>query len=107
MAAAAIHGLRDSIHHRLHKSEDERSKSKPDVLHNSNSQPAQRPHHTHEEETQLIQSWEGQKHVLEPEEVCRAGEEKHMGTSSNTLSCDDFNLLKTLGTGALWETGAG
>lgn len=52
-----------------------------------------------EEEKQKLAAWEDNKHPLEPEEVAKDPSEKPVGHSSKLLRKEDFDLIKTLGTG--------
>jgi hypothetical protein len=109
MAAAAINTLRD-LPHKLRKSIHGSIDHSSDSAHHSDAyhhdQHHKKPEHgsreekrLHERETKQILSWEKDKHTLRPEEIVKRGEDKHVGFSSETLRCDDFDLLKTLGTG--------
>lgn len=53
-----------------------------------------------EEEKRTLAQWEEQKHPLNPDQVDQDPELKMVGHSSNVLRQDDFELIKTLGTGA-------
>jgi protein kinase A len=53
-----------------------------------------------EEEKHFISSWEGNKHPLSPSQVASDPEKKKIGHSSRHLRLEDFELIKTLGTGA-------
>lgn len=52
-----------------------------------------------EEEKQKIAEWEANKRPLEPNEVAVAPNNKPVGHSSKYLRKEDFDLIKTLGTG--------
>jgi protein kinase A len=96
MAAAAINHLRDFPHKlRKHESHDEATHQHPNNAHHE----SHHEHHQHEEEKKQILNWEREKHTLRPDEIVKRGAEKHVGFSSERLRCDDFDLLKTLGTG--------
>ncbi|KAF2860417.1 serine/threonine-protein kinase YPK2/YKR2 [Piedraia hortae CBS 480.64] len=53
----------------------------------------------HEQERQQLVDWERVKEPLEPEQVMVDPQKKPVGHSSKYLRRDDFNLIKTLGTG--------
>jgi hypothetical protein len=53
-----------------------------------------------EEEKQHLAQWEAQKHTLSPDEIDIDPEKKPVGHSSKVLRQEDFELIKTLGTGA-------
>jgi type IV secretory pathway VirB9-like protein len=95
MAAAAINHLRE-LPHKLRKRESSDDSAKDQQKPQYNSPEAQQQH---EEEKRQILSWENEKHALRPEDIVKRGEDKHVGFSSERLRCDDFDLLKTLGTG--------
>lgn len=52
-----------------------------------------------EEEKQKLAEWEAQKQPLEPHEVAQSPSKKPVGHSSKVLRKEDFDLIKTLGTG--------
>lgn len=52
-----------------------------------------------EDEKQRIAEWEAEKRSLEPSEVAESPNKKPVGHSSKYLRKDDFDLIKTLGTG--------
>lgn len=93
MATAAMHRL---ISHGLgeHKSHDN-ADAKPNAQPESNEvDMADR-----EDEKQFIANWEEEKRPLKPEEIEQDPEHKRLGHSSSSLRVEDFNLVKTLGTG--------
>lgn len=53
-----------------------------------------------EEEKQTLAQWEAEKHVLSPDEIAIDPNDKVVGHSSKVLREEDFELIKTLGTGA-------
>ena len=59
-----------------------------------------------EQEKHFIATWEAgsQKSPLPPNEVAKDPTQKQVGHSSKHLRCEDFTLLKTLGTGKLSTT---
>jgi protein kinase A len=52
-----------------------------------------------EEEKRMLADWEAEKRPLEPAEIAVDPSKKVVGHSSKHLRCEDFQLLKTLGTG--------
>ena len=50
-------------------------------------------------EKQFIVHWDDQKGLLEPKEITIDPERKRLGHKSSSLRIEDFNLIKTLGTG--------
>lgn len=52
-----------------------------------------------EEEKQRLTEWENEKRTLEPNEVAESPSKKPVGHSSKYLRKEDFELIKTLGTG--------
>ena len=60
-----------------------------------------------EEEKQRLTEWENEKRTLEPNEVAANPNKKPVGHSSKYLRKEDFELIKTLGTGTfarVWLT---
>jgi hypothetical protein len=60
---------------------------------------------TIEQEKQFIAEFAEQQHPLPPEEVQQDPRNKELGKSSKALSVDDFELVRTLGTGACCGNG--
>lgn len=52
-----------------------------------------------QDEKRFIVHWEEEKGILEPNEITVDPERKRLGHTSNSLRVEDFNLIKTLGTG--------
>ena len=52
-----------------------------------------------EDEKQKIADWEAEKRSLDPDEVAESPNKKPVGHSSKYLRKEDFELIKTLGTG--------
>jgi protein kinase A len=52
-----------------------------------------------EDEKQKLAEWEAEKRPLEPDQVAENPNKKPVGHSSKYLKKDDFELIKTLGTG--------
>lgn len=60
----------------------------------------------HEQEKELVASVRpAHERSLNPFVVTERPEDKHLGLSSRTLKLDDFELIKTLGTGMLRSPG--
>ncbi|WPH05045.1 Hypothetical protein R9X50_00794400 [Acrodontium crateriforme] len=60
-----------------------------------------------EEEKQRLADWEADKRTLEPSDIINDPQKKPVGHSSKVLRKDDFDLIKTLGTGTfarVWLT---
>jgi len=96
MAAAAKHLFSSLNHHR-------QSISKSSGLSRSKTNEDPETYNKRkEEEKHFIASWEcgSQRKPLSPSEISKDPSQKHVGHSSKHLKCDDFKLLKTLGTGA-------
>lgn len=55
----------------------------------------------HEEEMSFISQWEEEKRPMSPAQIAMDPAQKKVGHSSHHLRLDDFELIKTLGTGAL------
>ena len=53
----------------------------------------------HENEKRKLAEWEAEKRTLEPDEIVVDPQNKPVGHSSKHLRRDDFDLVKTLGTG--------
>jgi protein kinase A len=53
-----------------------------------------------EEEKRTLVQWEDRKRTLSPDEIDKDPEKKVVGHSSKVLREEDFELIKTLGTGA-------
>lgn len=83
MAAAAMHHL---VPHSMRSHNDE--------SHHYSQQMSQR-----EQEKHHLAAWEQEKGPLEPDAVAQDPSKKRVGHSARYLRCDDFELIKTLGTG--------
>src|ERR1700712_3704811 len=55
----------------------------------------------HDEEMNFISEWEEENRPLSPSQITMDPAQKRIGHSSHHLRLDDFELIKTLGTGAL------
>jgi protein kinase A len=58
------------------------------------------PSQTTQQEKDFVAHFSDQQHVLPPEEVLQDPRNKDLGHSSKSLSVRDFELVRTLGTGA-------
>lgn len=85
MAAAAMHHL---VPHSMRSSHNDESH------HHYHQQSAQRDQEKHQ-----LAAWESAKDPLEPDVVAQDPTKKRVGHSSRYLRCEDFELIKTLGTG--------
>lgn len=52
-----------------------------------------------QQEKRIIADWQAEKTPLDPDAVATDPAKKRVGHSSRHLRCEDFDLLKTLGTG--------
>jgi protein kinase A len=66
---------------------------------NSSSSDPMASAETIEQEKQFIAEFAEQEHPLPPEEVQQDPRNKELGKSSKGLGIDDFELVRTLGTG--------
>lgn len=102
-----------AMHHLLPpqlRSNDESSNDKSNVPQSAN-QSSHSPRHgdrhqddqdgmmAHDEEMDFISQWEEDKEPLEPSQITLEPAQKKVGHSSRHLRLDDFELIKTLGTG--------
>ncbi|KAK5153774.1 hypothetical protein LTR04_006170 [Oleoguttula sp. CCFEE 6159] len=93
MAAAAIHRITSHLHH---KHDDEPPPPKRNAYPGESEEEVMA---RREEEKQLIADWEDEKRPLEPDQIAIDPAKKIVGHSSKHLRCEDFELIKTLGTG--------
>ena len=66
---------------------------------NAPSQPEPRDDERGEEEKQFIAQYKQNKRPLSPSQIAQDPRNKHLGESSPQLRVEDFELIKTLGTG--------
>ncbi|KAK4623582.1 cAMP-dependent protein kinase catalytic subunit alpha [Fulvia fulva] len=90
MAPAVVSSIASRFH-RMSHSQDSDSHSSSRDSRQSNAQ--------REEEKTRLASWEAEKHPLEPDEIVKDPQTKPVGHSSKVLRKEDFDLVKTLGTG--------
>jgi|TARA_R110002003_G_scaffold37_1_gene2105 hypothetical protein len=93
-----MHNLLHPIQHHHAKKEGSQAQQNAGPLHDRNDSAMERPR---EEEKRTLAQWEEQKHTLTPDEIDIDPEKKVVGHSSKVLRQEDFELIKTLGTGAL------
>lgn len=96
--ATTVHNLlHPRQHHRDKKgSSVSASSSHSGPLHDRSDSAMDRPR---EEEKQTLAQWEDHKRTLSPDEIDKDPEKKVVGHSSKVLREEDFELIKTLGTG--------
>lgn len=99
---SAIHALVPSKLRSNDDGDNNTSNAAQSAQHESNS-----PRHedqddmmAHEEEMNFISQWEEEKRPLSPSQITTEPAQKKVGNSSHHLRLDDFELIKTLGTGA-------
>jgi len=97
MAPAAMHSLLHPMKHHRDKQSGSQGQTHSGPLHDRNDSAMDRPR---EEEKRTLADWEAQKHTLSPDEIDKDPEQKVVGHSSKVLREEDFELIKTLGTGA-------
>lgn len=93
MATALLH----PIQRLREKKEAAHGASHPGPLHDRSDSAMERPR---EEEKRSLAQWEDQKRTLSPDEIDKDPDNKVVGHSSKVLREEDFELIKTLGTGA-------
>lgn len=94
--ATTVHNLLHPIQHYREKKEN-MSPTHSGPLHDRNDSAMDRPR---EEEKHILAQWEEQKRTLSPDDVAMDPSQKPVGHSSKVLREEDFELVKTLGTGA-------
>lgn len=82
--------------HPLHHHRDKKEPPHSGPLHDRTDSAMDKPR---EQEKQQLAQWEAQKHTLTPEEIDIDPQKKPVGHSSKVLREEDFELIKTLGTG--------
>jgi protein kinase A len=93
-----MHNLLHPRQHFREKKDGSPTQPSAGALHDRNDSAMDRPR---EQEKHTLAQWEDQKHTLSPDEIDKDPEKKAVGHSSKVLREDDFELIKTLGTGAL------
>jgi protein kinase A len=89
--------MKNLLHPMQHHRDKKEGSHHPGPLHDRNDSAMDRPR---EEEKQTLARWEDQKHTLSHDEIDKDPEKKVVGHSSKVLREEDFELIKTLGTGA-------
>jgi protein kinase A len=99
MATTTMKNLLHPMQHHRDKKEGVQSQSQhhSGPLHDRNDSAMERPR---EEEKRTLAQWEDNKHTLSPDEIDKDPNKKVVGHSSKVLREEDFELIKTLGTGA-------
>jgi protein kinase A len=100
MAAALQH----LVPHVLRSNHDDDRDNSQGSYPPSGKEESQEDKRAHEEEKRFISSWDDHKRTLSISEVASDPEKKKVGHSSGHLRLDDFELVKTLGTGAHKQT---
>ena len=93
--STTVNRLLHPIEHHREKKEGARKPSGP--LHDRNDSAMDK---SREEEKRTLAQWEAQRHTLSPDEIDKDPAQKAVGHSSKVLRQEDFELIKTLGTGA-------
>jgi protein kinase A len=96
--ATTMHSLLHPRQHHRDKKDGAQTQQHSGPLHDRNDSAMDRPR---EEEKHTLAQWEEQKHTLSPDEIDKDPEKKVVGHSSKVLRQEDFELIKTLGTGML------
>ncbi|UPX09422.1 Non-specific serine/threonine protein kinase [Ascochyta rabiei] len=91
---ATVNRLLHPIEHHREKKSGARQPSIP--LHDRNDSAMDKPR---EAEKHTLAQWEAQRSALTPDEIDKDPEHKPVGHSSKVLRQEDFELIKTLGTG--------
>jgi protein kinase A len=94
--ATAMHSLLHPRQHLRDKKDGAQSQHHAGPLHDRNDSAMDRPR---EEEKHTLAQWEDHKRILSPDEIERDPQTKPVGHSSKVLRQEDFELIKTLGTG--------
>ncbi|KAH9874282.1 hypothetical protein IAQ61_004913 [Plenodomus lingam] len=89
-----VTGIHSLLHHHHHRDKKEAEHSGP--LHDRTDSAMERPR---EEEKQTLAQWEARKRTMSPDEIDVDPSQKAVGHSSKVLREEDFELIKTLGTG--------
>lgn len=95
--ATTMKSLLHPMQHHREKKEGAQGHRQSGPLHDRNDSAMNAPR---EEEKHALAQWEEQKHTLSPDEIDIDPAKKMVGHSSKVLRQEDFELIKTLGTGA-------
>lgn len=93
--ATTVNRLLHPIEHHREKKEGARKTSVP--LHDRNDSAMDKPR---EDEKHTLAQWEAQRGTLSHDDIDKDPEQKTVGHSSKVLREEDFELIKTLGTGS-------
>lgn len=101
MAAAAIKSHIPSVFHRSHDNHDSSTSSSPPQAPQSSNQKSDShvDSAAHEQQKKSISQWDDNRRPLSPDQIAQDPSQKEIGHSSKNLRFDDFELIKTLGTG--------
>ncbi|KAF2124258.1 Pkinase-domain-containing protein [Dothidotthia symphoricarpi CBS 119687] len=91
---STVHSLMHPMRHHKEKQQSHRSSSGP--LHDRSDSALDRPR---EEEKHILAQWEDQQGTMTMDDVDKDPSQKRVGHSSKVLREEDFELIKTLGTG--------
>lgn len=94
--ATTVHKLLHPIQHHREAKEGASPSQHSGPLHDRNDSAMDRPR---EQEKHTLAQWEDQKRTLSPDEIDIDPDQKVVGHSSKVLREEDFELIKTLGTG--------
>jgi len=97
MASSTMKSLLHPIAHHRDRKSGEHPHAHSGPLHDRSDSAMDRPR---EEEKRTLAEWEERKQALSPDEIDKDPEKKIVGHSSKVLREEDFELIKTLGTGA-------
>jgi protein kinase A len=96
MATSTMHSLLHPMQHHRDKKSGSQPHTQSGPLHDRNDSAMDRPR---EEEKRTLAEWEERKTTLSPDEIDKDPAQKVVGHSSKVLREEDFELIKTLGTG--------
>ncbi|KAF1840081.1 Pkinase-domain-containing protein [Cucurbitaria berberidis CBS 394.84] len=94
--ATTVHNLLHPRQHHREKKDGRSQSQQSGPLHDRSDSAMDRPR---EEEKRTLAQWEDHKRTLSPDEIDKDPEKKVVGHSSKVLRQEDFELIKTLGTG--------
>lgn len=95
MATAAMHHIMPKLHIGSSRDKDGRKESRSEASANNRAR---------EEEKNRLLAWEAHKQPLEYDQILVEPNSKPVGHSSKVLRREDFDLVKTLGTGMRLRT---
>jgi protein kinase A len=90
--AAAVQKLLHHVHH-------DASQREPSPSPNQDPQDQAALEREREDEKRMIAQWADHQEPMSPSDIMRDEDDKMVGHSSRALRQDDFQLIKTLGTG--------